>query len=125
MFNANYFIVSQANPLITSFMNSKRHSLSSRGYYWYGFVDKVYELFTSEVRYRLNQLATLGLIPKFFSKWVNLVVQDYYGDLTIHHKPTIGDYLKILSHPTEDLCKYFMRKGELRSFSGTQFTLIL
>lgn len=119
MFNVNYFIVSQTNPFITSFMNSKRHTLSSRAHYWYSLIAKVQEVFLSELRHRLRQLDQFSMIPSSFSKFINILVQDYYGDLTINHRPSFRDYLGMLSNPSKSSCEYYMRKGELRTFYGT------
>lgn len=92
--------------------------MSSRGYYWYGFIAKVFDLCVGELRYRISQLSKFNLIPSFLMKWINLLVQDYSGDLTINHKPSIFEYSNIISNPSKVLCEHFRRRGELRTFSG-------
>ena len=52
----------------------------------------------NEIKHRLVQLQMLGFLPEFFDKIINLITQQYHGNVTIFPIPSIKDYTYIISN---------------------------
>jgi len=114
-FNVNHFVVSQVNPHVIPFLQTKpvaagRRTLRRRLQY----------LVSSEIQHRLEQLFELGIFPQFVSRFVfmtrSLISQTYTGDITI--VPSIGytEYLKLMTNPVVVEVRANIRKAELATW---------
>ncbi|KAI9360381.1 acyl transferase/acyl hydrolase/lysophospholipase [Zopfochytrium polystomum] len=107
LFNVNHFIVSQVNPHIIPFMQTNRvETFSSK------LLAKCAFLLRSELLHRLNQLSSLGLSNSLIYRIKAILVQRYYGDITIVPSVSIKDFTTIVSNPTEDMMTAYTIKGE-------------
>jgi predicted acylesterase/phospholipase RssA len=79
IFNVNHFIVSQVNPHIYPFIKHTAHGGSTIR----NLQHKMMYLIKSEVSYRLDQLAGLGVLPRACQILQSVLTQRYYGDITI------------------------------------------
>ena len=117
LFNANHFIVSQANPVIVHFIDQRRKYMNSRGKWFTKTIYYLTKLIASEFSFRLQQLINLKILPKSMVRFINLFLQDYSGHITIKFSPTLGDYMNVLSNPNKELAAYFRDKGLRASFT--------
>lgn len=62
--------------------------------------DKIKKLIVMECVHRLNQFVNLGLLPKSTSKYLNLFLYNYDGNITIHPVPSFFSYFEVLSNPS-------------------------
>ncbi|KAJ3327300.1 hypothetical protein HDU76_012033 [Blyttiomyces sp. JEL0837] len=107
LFNVNHFIVCQVNPHVMPFMQTKPNSslfttIVSRGSY----------LIRSEILHRLGQLADLGLGGSFLYRIRAILVQKYYGDITIVPAIPLTEYPHIVSNPDVEMCTAYTLIGE-------------
>ncbi len=92
LFNVNHFIVCQVNPHIYPFIAlSPKHSLLGSIY------EKIFLLVMSEMKYRLQQLHSIGLFRKLTYYLLNIIQQPYQGDITIVPKLALKDYMYMFS----------------------------
>ncbi|GAM18160.1 hypothetical protein SAMD00019534_013350, partial [Acytostelium subglobosum LB1] len=106
LFNVNHFIVSQVNPHVIPFISDKAIKSTN------SVVDALKYLGKSEIKHRVVQLTTLGLIPASISGIPSLITQKYSGDITVFPEVTIGDYANIVSNPSPDIMKNCIKKGK-------------
>lgn len=52
------------------------------------------------------------MVPSFFNKVQSIISQKYSGDITIIPEVGYGDFLKVLSNPTNDLVMDAIIRGE-------------
>jgi len=116
LFNVNYFIVSQTNPWVVPFLNEsevQRHTVRA-------FFSKIYEIFKdiigSEIRFRVNQLTKLGILPRALTRYFNLITQEYGGHITIWPNPSLYDFLHILDNPTHEWIRTVLARGAQRTY---------
>eukprot|EP01135_Chromosphaera_perkinsii_P008205 Nk52_evm27s1178 gene=Nk52_evmTU27s1178 len=107
LFNVNHFIVSQVNPHVAPFLDTRKKA--SR-HYW--FVDTVYGFMMSELQHRALQGVEIGLFPGIFKKLQPILTQKYQGDITIVPDIAFRDVLKYLSNPTKSTLIECMQAGE-------------
>ena len=118
-FNVNHFIVSQVNPHVIPFLQTKPVAAGRRTVW-----QRLGYLFSSEVQHRLDQLFELGIFPRFVSRFVfmtrSLISQTYTGDITI--VPSIGysEYLKLMTNPVAPEVRVNIRKAEHATWESTR-----
>lgn len=117
LFNANHFIVSQANPVIVHFIDQRRQYMNSRGKWLTKTAYYLTKLIASEFSFRLQQLINMKILSKGIVRFLNLFLQDYSGHITIKFSPSIGDYSCILRNPSKELTSYFRDQGLRASFT--------
>lgn len=117
LFNANHFIVSQANPIIVHFIDQRRKYMNSRGKWLQKTLYYIVKLIISEISHRIQQLISMKIIPKALVRYVNLLIQDYSGHITIKFSPKISDYANVLTNPNKEICQYFRDQGEKTCFT--------
>ncbi|KAJ2984490.1 hypothetical protein HDV02_001087, partial [Globomyces sp. JEL0801] len=76
LFNVNHFILSQAQPYIAPFLSKSPKSNSAMT----NIVHKALTFTSSEIRFRMTQLARLGLIPQSLGSLFDLKI---HGHVTI------------------------------------------
>jgi TAG lipase/steryl ester hydrolase/phospholipase A2/LPA acyltransferase len=117
MFNVNNCIVSQTNPMIIPFMDHSHKFTNSRLYFhFFKFWDLFVKIGFNEVKHRFNQLSDLKIIPKNISRYFNLLVQEYSGDVTIAPVPRLWDLLGALRNPSKLMMEYFSKIGQTATF---------
>jgi len=94
LFNVNHFIVSQVNPHVVPFVQSTRGDVNQ------SLMQRFKVLTMAEISHRILQVAQLGIMPKAFNMVLNVVMQDYHGDINIVPNLGLYDYLNLLSNPT-------------------------
>eukprot|EP01133_Synstelium_polycarpum_P007250 gene7250-8428_t len=106
LFNVNHFIVSQVNPHVIPFISDKSVPASN------SIVDAIKYIGKSEIKHRVLQLTSLGLIPPSISGLPPLITQKYSGDITIVPEVNIADYTNIISNPSDEMMATYIRKGK-------------
>ncbi|KAI9203804.1 acyl transferase/acyl hydrolase/lysophospholipase [Polychytrium aggregatum] len=107
LFNVNHFIVSQVNPHVVPFMQdtfspSTVDQLTSKLSY----------LIRSEAHHRLYQLSELGLGNSLLFRVQAILVQRYYGDITIVPDISPDDYTRLVGNPDSDMLVNYTITGE-------------
>lgn len=62
---------------------------------------RAYQVFKFKFNFFLiftGKLSQIGLLPSGINKSLNVIYQDYIGDITIWPKPRVMDYLNVLSY---------------------------
>ncbi len=95
LYNVNHHIVSQTNPHVLPFITDQTQKEG-----WTRFLKNVLK---GEVKYRSKQIMQLasygfeaGIFKNLLEGVVAVVDQEYYGDVTIHPKIQLKDYVRIL-----------------------------
>ena len=110
LFNVNHFVVSQARPYIAPFLRPDLHP-NPREHGNQGLVIPLLRLTTLEVRHRLSQLDSLGLLPIAIRRL--LIDESIPGaSLTLVPDLSAGDFLKLLETPTKESLDYWILRGE-------------
>ena len=117
LFNANHFIVSQANPIIVHFIDNRRQYMNSRRKWITKAVHYFSRLVIMEISHRLQQIISLKLFPKSLVRFFNLLTQDYTGHITIKFTPSLSDYTKVIQNPDREQTRYFRDAGEVQCFT--------
>ncbi|KAK6530509.1 hypothetical protein TWF694_003857 [Orbilia ellipsospora] len=102
LFNVNHFIISQARPYIAPFISpAHTHSTSS----------SFYKLLGLEIRHRLQQIDTLGLLPTGIRKFL---IDEVVPGSTITVVPDLGwsDFEMLMENPNVERVGYWVTKGE-------------
>lgn len=107
--NANYFIVSQANPHVLPFVAQRQHS---------GVTALVRDVAVSSLVSQSNALTKVAqrrITRQPWRAWLNhasmLLDQDYLGDINIHPELPMAWYLKFMKNPGLDELHYLLRVG--------------
>lgn len=109
IFNVNHFIVSQVNPHVYPFV---RHTVDGSSSRISRLKRKLMFLFKSEINYRLEQLADLGILPRACQMLRSVLSQRYYGDITILPKLAWDDIAHMfVDRPLEAILKA-IKRGE-------------
>jgi TAG lipase/lysophosphatidylethanolamine acyltransferase len=110
LFNVNHFVVSQARPYIAPFLRSDLHPNPTHPGKR-GMIIPLLRLTTLEVRHRLSQLDSLGLLPTALRRL--LIDESIPGaSLTLVPDLNVGDFLKLLETPTKESLDYWILRGE-------------
>ncbi|KAG6363320.1 hypothetical protein INS49_008417 [Diaporthe citri] len=113
LFNVNHFIVSQARPYLIPFLQSDMHGPSqhetrNKTTSITAFLVRMVGL---EVRHRLRQLDTLGLLPTGIRRF--LVDERIPGaSVMLVPEVTAGDFIRLLETPTRETLDYWILRGE-------------
>ncbi|CDH56994.1 patatin family [Lichtheimia corymbifera JMRC:FSU:9682] len=107
LFNVNHFIVCQVNPHVIPFL--QKSSAPSRTRKAANFCMHMAKM---EMQHRCTQLTELGVAPSFFNKVQSIMSQKYSGDITIIPDIGYGDFLKVLSNPTDESVIEAIIRGE-------------
>ncbi|KAK9358681.1 hypothetical protein V1504DRAFT_460372 [Lipomyces starkeyi] len=114
LFNVNHFIVSQARPYIAPFMSQDIHhgAHSAR--------NKLLRITGYEIRHRLAQLETLGILPPLFRRMLMLDDRRLMNSEIITIVPDLRahDFWKLFvdaPRSREDI-EYWSRKGEVSTW---------
>jgi predicted acylesterase/phospholipase RssA len=108
--NANYFIVSQANPHIVPFISNRQQD---------GFVATLKDIATTSLLSQSNTLLKVArrrLTQQPWRSWLNhaslVLDQDYLGDINIHPNFPPNWYLKFMINPNDTERDYLLKMGE-------------
>ncbi|GAO46992.1 hypothetical protein SAICODRAFT_90914 [Saitoella complicata NRRL Y-17804] len=109
LFNVNHFIVSQARPYLAPFLSSDSSDLHKH----HTLLPSILRLAALEIKHRLQQLDSLGLLPARVRRFV---VDEYVpsqGDpVVIVPALYASDAGKMWRNPTKEMIEYFVLKGE-------------
>lgn len=118
MFNVNHFVACQVNPhiapLVPRPLDSPERKLPKRGW----LASKISAACRSatsfvvdEIEYNLMLLKEAGLGGAPVSVTLNLLLQDYYGDVTIVPPIYVGDLKTLLRNPSPDMMDEMIKRG--------------
>lgn len=112
LFNVNHFLVSQARPYLVPFLRSDlQHPFPRQDTGRRRLAIPIVRLATLEVRHRLHQLDSLGLLPTFLRRL--LVDEDIPGaSITLVPDVSPSDFWKLLETPTKRGIDYWILQGE-------------
>ncbi|KAI9845346.1 MAG: hypothetical protein M1837_004968 [Sclerophora amabilis] len=111
LFNVNHFIVSQARPYIAPFLRSDLHRPDERHSGRWSLSAPLFRLLTMEVRHRLNQADSLGLLPYGIRRF--LIDENVPAtSLTLVPELTPMDFFRLLEKPTRAGLEYWTLRGE-------------
>jgi TAG lipase/lysophosphatidylethanolamine acyltransferase len=112
LFNVNHFIVSQARPYLIPFLQSDMHGpimqTQSRFSQAATFAARMAGL---EVRHRLRQLDTLGLLPLSIRRFL-VDERVPSASLTLVPNVSVNDFPRLMETPTKETVDYWILKGE-------------
>lgn len=69
------------------------------------------------------KLTELGVAPSFFNKVQSIISQKYSGDITIIPDIGYGDFLKVLSNPTDESVIEAIIRGEQATWPSKHMPL--
>lgn len=113
LFNVNHFVVSQARPYLIPFLESDMHgpSLFTARHKRAQMTGHLFRVVGLEMRHRLRQLDTLGLLPASIRRF--LVDEEVPGaSMTLVPKVTARDFVRLLETPTRETLDYWIQRGE-------------
>ncbi|KAI1283293.1 hypothetical protein F5Y07DRAFT_150056 [Xylaria sp. FL0933] len=113
LFNVNHFIVSQARPYLIPFLESDMHgpSLYTARHKRAQITGHLFRIVGMEVRHRMRQLDTLGLLPASIRRF--LVDEDVPGaSMVLVPTVTASDFVRLLETPTRETLDYWILRGE-------------
>ncbi|KAI8589880.1 acyl transferase/acyl hydrolase/lysophospholipase [Geranomyces variabilis] len=124
LWNVNFTIVSQVNPHIVLFFFDRKGSAGSPTAHRYGqgwrggFVaSALVHHFKLDLQKWMSLLKDLELLPRVLGTDVSDVfLQRFEGDVTIVPRPQLADYQNILTDPTNERMKWYIERGEARSW---------
>ena len=112
--NANYFIVSQANPHIVPFISQRQHS---------GFIATAKDLAVTSLYSQGNALLKVArrrLHKQPWRSWLDhasfMFDQDYLGDINIHPQFPPSWYFKFMKNPNDSERDFLLKMGERASW---------
>ncbi|KAL1878632.1 triacylglycerol lipase [Diaporthe australafricana] len=113
LFNVNHFIVSQARPYLIPFLQSDMHgpSLIETRNKTTSVTAFLVRMVGLEIRHRLRQLDTLGLLPTGIRRFL---VDERIPGASVMLVPdlTAGDFIRLLETPTRETLDYWISRGE-------------
>lgn len=113
LFNVNHYIVSQARPYLAPFLQSDMHgpSVTEKRGRVSRMTASILRLVGIELRHRLRQLDTLGLLPIGIRRF--LIDERIPGhSMLLVPEISASDFGRLLETPTRDTLKYWILKGE-------------
>lgn len=121
LFNVNHFIVSQARPYLIPFLQSNMHGPSLLRSHGGGgittttltarFSAFLVRMVGLEIRHRLRQLDTLGLLPGSIRRFL-VDEQIPAASMTLVPEVTAADFVRLLETPTRETVNYWILRGE-------------
>jgi hypothetical protein len=69
----------------------------------------------------LKKLSRIGLLPSSINRSLNIVYQNYTGDITVWPIPKMMDYLNLITYihsPNDELIQKYIGLGEERVYSS-------
>ncbi|KAI3400257.1 hypothetical protein diail_3638 [Diaporthe ilicicola] len=113
LFNVNHFIVSQARPYLIPFLQSDMHgpSLLETRNKTTSVTAFLVRMVGLEIRHRLRQLDTLGLLPTGIRRFL---VDERIPGASVMLVPdlTPSDFIRLLETPTRETLDYWILRGE-------------
>ncbi|KAI1333104.1 acyl transferase/acyl hydrolase/lysophospholipase [Xylariaceae sp. FL0255] len=113
LFNVNHFIVSQARPYLIPFLESDMHgpSLFTARHKRAQVTGNLFRIVGLELRHRLRQLDTLGLLPVSIRRFL---VDEEIPAANMMLVPTVNasDFVKLLETPTRETLDNWILRGE-------------
>lgn len=108
MFNVNHFIVCQVNPHVVPFLRLIETTYSPLQ----KAVSKAGVALIAELQHYLKQLIDLGVVPGLLARFQQILMQKYFGDITIVPKVSSLDYSNIVSNPSAEHLAMASVRGE-------------
>ncbi|KAL7424847.1 hypothetical protein Q5752_000532 [Cryptotrichosporon argae] len=123
-FNCNFSIVSQTNPHIHLFFFAPRGSVGRpvahrKGKGWRGgfFLSALESYIKLDLSKHFKVIRDLDLLPQLLqSDWSGVFLQRFSGDLTLTPRSTLGDWLRLLSDPTQAQLARMLEVGQRVTF---------
>ncbi|KAI1143303.1 hypothetical protein F5Y05DRAFT_420983 [Hypoxylon sp. FL0543] len=114
LFNVNHFIVSQARPYLIPFLESDMHgpSLFTARHKRSQITGHVFRVVGLELRHRLRQLDTLGLLPAGIRRFLIDEEVPSGSSMTLVPEVTTRDFVRLLETPTRETLDYWIARGE-------------
>lgn len=116
LFNVNHFIISQARPYLAPFLRSDFYRPSPRDNVRWPITIPLLRLLTLEVRHRLSQLDSLGLVPlsvrRFLVDEALPGVPGSANSVTLVPELTLADFMTLLETPTTARIERWILRGE-------------
>ncbi|KAI0385922.1 hypothetical protein F5Y04DRAFT_245055 [Hypomontagnella monticulosa] len=114
LFNVNHFIVSQARPYLIPFLESDMHgpSLFTARHKRAQVSGHLFRVVGLEVRHRLRQLDTLGLLPASIRRFLVDEEVPSGSSMTLVPEVTARDFVRLLETPTRETLDYWILRGE-------------
>ncbi|OTB18524.1 hypothetical protein K445DRAFT_315355 [Daldinia sp. EC12] len=114
LFNVNHFIVSQARPYLIPFLESDMHgpSLFTARHKRAQVTGHLFRVVGLEIRHRLRQLDTLGLLPAGIRKFLVDEEVPSGSSMTLVPDVTARDFVRLLETPTRETVDYWILRGE-------------
>ncbi len=110
MFNVTNFLVSQVNIFVVPFISYSRFNRYSRNYFFLKIWEGLSGMVISEFKHRLNQISSIGWLPKRLSLLANVVLQEYFGNITIFPNVGFRDAMQLFDNPSRDaVCEWTLR----------------
>lgn len=118
LFNVNFFIVSQVNPHVRSFLEPEedfrgkqpRSAVPSRNW-----LQGVKAFLREEIIHRSEQMADIGLARRSF-RWASVINQQYTGDINIYPDIQTREYFHMMMNPTPEFMIAATRAGEVATW---------
>jgi len=76
----------------------------------------VSSLIWAELKHRVAQLALLGLIPKKYVLLMNILTQDYTGDITVFPRLRFKDAVHLFDNPSRETLEEWTLRGRTSTF---------
>ncbi|KAI1414719.1 hypothetical protein F5Y13DRAFT_14075 [Hypoxylon sp. FL1857] len=114
LFNVNHFIVSQARPYLIPFLESDMHgpSLFTARHKRSQITGHLFRVVGLELRHRLRQLDTLGLLPPGIRRFLVDEEVPSGSSMTLVPEVTARDFARLLETPTRETLDYWIARGE-------------
>jgi TAG lipase/steryl ester hydrolase/phospholipase A2/LPA acyltransferase len=113
LYDVNFTIVSQINPHIVPFLNTKKRATKQT------LAGLPLRVLKSEMRFHgtalfnsLRKMSESEILRQSFGQIYTVLAQRYHGDMTISPKYTLWHYKRVLSNPTPDMIERMMLEGE-------------
>ncbi|EPZ33321.1 Dihydropteroate synthase domain-containing protein [Rozella allomycis CSF55] len=127
LFNTQFTIVSQVNPMIIPFFYERHGSHSSGFNFKGGFIASFLELYLKlDMRRWLQLLRQLYLLPTWLKlDWSYFFLQTFHGSVTMFPKPRFLDYLRLMNNPSKEYFEYRVDNWDRFSSQPVIFNLKL
>jgi len=99
--------------------HSEQHRHAKRTIF-YKTWELIKDLIGAEIKHRVNQFTRLGILPRAFARYFNLITQQYSGHVTIWPDFTVSDLMNILVGPTNDMLRNCIIHGARRVYPSIE-----
>ncbi|MBK8971505.1 MAG: DUF3336 domain-containing protein [Hahellaceae bacterium] len=113
LYDVNFTIVSQTNPHIVPFLNTRPSNVKN------SLLGLPARALKAEVRFHgaalfnnLRKMTDVEILRQSFGQAYTILAQRYHGDMTIAPTYTFWHYRRMLSNPTPDMVERLMLEGE-------------